>query len=176
MPEEIVQKINQESDLDKLIEITREMLGEPCWQASLSYGDELCLDVGEKIPYSHKKMVGFYTGSWMFGTRGTEWRLESPSGIITTSAEEPEIFKQKVKAVEGTTITAFETSYPDLVLTVGFSNGCKLLVFPDLADDFDLSYWELFTPHNMLLTLEPGGIWTYTRSDVPMGAKPTLQA
>jgi len=30
---------------------------------------------------------------------------------------------------------------------------------------------NLFTPDNMLLTLEPGGIWTYTRSDVPMGEK-----
>ncbi len=175
MTADLVQKVSQETDLDKLREITRGILGEPCWEARLSYGDEVRLHIGDKIPYLHKKLAGKYKGSWILGTRGTEWKLESPSGIITTSAEEPEVFKQKVKVVEGTTITAFESSYPDLVLTVGFSNGCKLLVFPDLADDFDLSYWELFTPHNMLLTLEPGGIWTYTRSDVPMGVQPTLQ-
>lgn len=75
-----------------------------------------------------------------------------------------------MKAIEGAIVTTVEISYPDLVLTVGFSNGCELKVFPDIEEDFDLSYWELFTPNNMLLTMEPGGSWTYTRSDVPMGA------
>ncbi|MDY7015693.1 MAG: hypothetical protein SVX43_19295 [Cyanobacteriota bacterium] len=68
-------------------------------------------------------------------------------------------------------ISKFEISYPDLILSVGFSDGCKLEVFPDL-EDLDLSDWELFTPDNMLLEMEPGRVWSYSRADVPMSAIP----
>ncbi|OCR02618.1 hypothetical protein BCD67_12685 [Oscillatoriales cyanobacterium USR001] len=158
----IVQKITNNADLEKLTEIITDIIGETCWEARMSYGDELCLEIGARIPYQHKKLAGKEKGSWMLGTRGTDWTLESSTKeIITNSKEAPEVFKEKVKVIENTTITTFETFYPDLILTVEFSNGCQLKIFPDLEDDFDLSYWELFTPYNTLLTLEPGAIWTY---------------
>lgn len=170
--QKVVQPIKKDADLEQLRSIVSAIQGELCWNARMSYGDELNIHIGERIPYTYKKLAGKEKGSWMLGTRGTEWKLESPTKeTIASSAEAPEVFKEKVKVIEGTTILAFETHYPDLVLTVEFSNGCKLKIFPDLADDFDLSYWELFTPDNMLLTLEPGAIWTYTRADVPMSAK-----
>ena len=168
----IAQKITDNADLEKLREITNCIIGEPCWEARMSYGDELCLEIGDRIPILHRLMKGKEKGAWMLGTRGTDWTLESPTKeTIASSKEAPEVFKEKVKVIEDTTITAFETHYPDLILTVEFSNGYKLKIFPDLTDDFDLSYWELFTPNNMLLRLEPGAIWTYTRADVPMSAK-----
>ena len=165
----IVQKITNNGDLEKLREIITDIIGEPCWEARMSYGDELCLEIGERIPYQHKKLAGKEKGSWMLGTRGTDWQLESPNKeIITNSKEAPEVFKEKVKVIENTTITAFETHYPELILTVEFSNSCQLKIFPDLEDNFDLSYWELFTPYNTLLTLEPGAIWTCTRTDTQL--------
>ncbi|CBN57680.1 MULTISPECIES: hypothetical protein [Kamptonema] len=168
----ILQPIKNDADLVQLRSIVSVIIGELCWNARMSYGDELYLYIGERIPILNKLMKGKEQAAWMLGTRGTDWTLESPTKeIITSSKELPEVFKEKVKVIEGTTITAFETHYPDLILTVEFSNGCKLKIFPDLADDFDLSYWELFTPDNMLLTLEPGAIWTYTRADVPKSAK-----
>jgi hypothetical protein len=163
-----IQKITGNADLNEFKHLMQEIIGQPCWAARLSYGDELTLDIGRKIPYKQKVMAGKYKGEWILGTRGSEWSLESASGIITSTAEPAEVFKEKVKVIEGTTITAVETNYPDLVLIVGFSKGYQLKVFPDLEDDFDLSYWELFTPNNRLVTLEPGGIWTNRRSDVPM--------
>jgi hypothetical protein len=165
----IVQKITNNADLEKLREIITDIIGEPCWEARMSYGDELCLEIGERIPILHRLMKGKEQGAWMLGTRGTDWQLESSiKEIITNSKEAPEVFKEKVKVIENTTITAFETHYPDLILTVQFSNGCNLKIFPDLEDDFDLSYWELFTPYHTLLTLEPGAIWTCTRTDVQL--------
>ncbi|MGL5196710.1 MAG: hypothetical protein ACRC8Y_24220, partial [Chroococcales cyanobacterium] len=154
MTVDTIQKITVDADLSELKQIIRSIIGEICWSASLSYGDELTLDIGEKIPYKQKVMAGKYQGEWILGTRGSEWSLESASGIITSTAEPAEVFKEKVKVIEGTTITDVETNYPDLVLIVGFSNGYQLKVFPDLEDDFDLSYWELFTPNNRLVTLE----------------------
>ncbi len=166
-----LKKIAGNADLTELKQLIRSIIGQICWSASLSYGDELTLDIGGKIPYKQKVMAGKYQGEWILGTRGSEWRLESASGIITSTVEPAEVFKEKVKVIEGTTITAVETNYPDLVLIVVFSNGYQLKVFPDLEDNFDLSYWELFTPNNRLVTLEPGGIWTNRRSDVPMTVK-----
>jgi hypothetical protein len=168
MTVDTIQKITVDEDLSELKQIIRSIIGQICWSASLSYGDELTLDIGEKIPCKQKVMAGKYQGEWILGTRGSEWSLESPSGIITSTAEPAEVFEEKVKVIEGTTITDIDTNYPDLVLIVGFSNGYQLKVFPDLEDDFELSYWELFTPNNRLVTLEPGGIWTNRRSDVPM--------
>jgi hypothetical protein len=168
MTVDTIQKITVDEDLSELKQIIRSIIGQICWSASLSYGDELTLDIGEKIPCKQKVMAGKYQGEWILGTRGSEWSLESASGIITSTAEPAEVFKEKVTVIEGTTITDVDTNYPDLVLIVGFSNGYQLKVFPDLEDDFELSYWELFTPNNRLVTLEPGGIWTNRRSDVPM--------
>ncbi len=151
------------------------MLEKPCWSTRISYGNELCLDFSREIPdgdNTQKFLAEKKKGKWRFGNRGTHWQLIAVSGnILTSSAENVELFKSKVKILKGTNITKLETDYPDLVLTIGFSNGCELKLFPDLADDSEVSCWELFTPDNMLLTLEPGGIWTYTRSDVPMGEK-----
>lgn len=52
----LVQEVLKNEDLDKLAEITSGILGEVCWRANLSYGDELCLHIGDRIP--SKSMVG----------------------------------------------------------------------------------------------------------------------
>jgi hypothetical protein len=165
----LIQQITKAEDLDTLQGITRKILGELCWDAGLSYGDELSVEIGQKIPYTQKSMAGVAHGAWSLGTRGSEWTLELQGEVIASSQLEPEEIKQKVKVIEGTKISIFETTYPDLILIVGFSNGCQLKVFPDF-EDLDLSCWELFTPDLMLLEMGPGRVWSYIPADVPMNA------
>jgi hypothetical protein len=163
MTSNLIQEISTATDLEQLIKITNRVVGEICWKASLNYGDELNLHIGAKIPYPQKSMAGKEKGAWILGTRATAWRLESGNEIIVSSSDQPEIIKQKVHVIENNSITAFETSYPDLTVAVTFSNECKLTLFPD-SNDFDLPYWELFTPDGMLLKVGPGARWSYTSS------------
>ena len=166
----IIQKITQDGDLDKLRKIASGIMGGPCWQAGLSYGDELILDIGARIPASHGMAAGREKGAWILGTRGSDWSLEYLGKKMVSSEEDSEIVKQTIKAIEGGAIAAFKIRYPDLLLAVEFSNGYKLKVFPDLEGDSDLSYWELFAPYNMLLELRPGPLWYYYPSDLPANA------
>ena len=167
MPTNLVQKITHPTDLEPLKQITSRVIGEICWKASLSYGDELSLHIGARVSYSQKSMVGKEKGSWILGTRGTAWRLGTVSKTLVNSEDEPEIIRQKVYAIENTRITAFETNYPNLALTVAFSNGYQLILFPSTEDNLDLPYWELFTPYRMLLKAGPNAVWYYTSSDLP---------
>lgn len=166
----ILQKVAQDEDLDKLRKIASGILGEPCWQASLSYGDELSLDIGARIPCSRSRGPDREKGAWILGTRGSDWKLEYLGKIIATQESDSEIGKQRIKEISGAAIAALETRYPDLVLTVLFSKGYKLMVFPDIESDLDLSYWELFTPDHMLLEVKPGPLWSYRPSDLPVNA------
>ena len=100
MTVDTIQKITVDEDLSELKQIIRSIIGQICWSASLSYGDELNLDIGGKIPYKQKVMAGKYKGEWILGTRGSEWSLESANGIITSTAEPAEVFKEKVKVIE----------------------------------------------------------------------------
>jgi len=164
----IFQKVIQDEDLDLLKKIASRIIGEPCWQATMSYGDELSLDIGGRIPCSRSR--DREKGAWILGTRGSDWKLEYLGKIIATSQSDSEIGKQRIKEIQGATIAALSTRYPDLVLTVLLSNGYKLMVFPDRENDLDLSYWELFTPDNMLLEVKPGPLWSYRPSDLPVNA------
>lgn len=160
MTTELVQPVTKDTDLQQLKEIIEKVIGEPCWRASLSYGDELSLHIGARVPYSQKSMAGKEKGAWILGTRATAWKLDDTSQTITTSEDAPEIVRQKVHLIEGTVITAIESSCPNLDLTVTFSNGCQLILFPDTQEDSDLSYWEMFTPYQMILKVGPGAKWS----------------
>ena len=167
MARHLIQKVTKVADLDKLKEIISGTLGATCWRASLSYGDELRLHIGTRLPYSQQAMAEEERGSWMLGTRGSPWMLECLSETLTTSEDDPEMLKRKLHHVEGSTIVAFETSYPDLAATITFNNKCKLALLPSTEDDFGLPHWELFTPYMMLLKVGPGAVWSYVRSDLP---------
>ena len=143
-------------------EITTKVIGEKCWRANLSYGDELSLHIGARLPYLQKSMTGKEKGAWILGTRGTAWKLESPSETLVTSEDEPETIRQKIHAIEDNIITALETSYPELSLIVTFGNGYKLRLFPSAGEDFDLPHWELFTPYRTVLQVGPGAVWCNT--------------
>jgi hypothetical protein len=163
----ILQKVEKPGDLDKLNEITKGILGEICWRISFSYGDELILDIGQHILYESKNSWA-EEGSWILGTRGTAWRIEAADKILTTSDEPPGVILQKTQNIANSSIIAFETAYPELSLTVIFGTGHNLLILPSTEDDeFNLSYWELFTPNKMILEVGPGALWTYKSAHEP---------
>ena len=165
MTTNLVKNITQASDLEQLIPIISGVIGETCWKASLSYGDELTLHLGARIPYSQKSMVGKEKGSWILGTRATQWRLDSECETLVTSNDSPEIIRHKVVAIKDSTITVIETNYRNLALALTFSNGCKLILLPNNEDEVDLPYWEMFTPHHMVIKVGPGAMWSYTSSN-----------
>lgn len=165
MTTNIVNNITQPTDLEPLIQIISGIIGETCWRASLSYGDELTLHIEARIPYSQKSMAGKEKEAWILGTWATPWRLVNPSKILVTSNDNPEIIKQKLDVIKDSTITVIETDYQNLALAITFSNGCKLTLLPNIEDDVDLPYWEIFTTDRMVLKVGPGAIWSYSSSN-----------
>lgn len=160
-----VQEIANFNNLERVKEITKSIVGEICWAARMSYGDELVLHAGARIPYSQKSMAGKEKGSWILGTMITEWQLQCQEKVLFSSQSLPER-RDEIRAIEGTRITAFEIG-TELGLTVEFSNGCQLKLFPDEGEIGDLPYYELFTPDRMVLKVGKGQIWSYLPSDLP---------
>jgi hypothetical protein len=164
----IEQNVTKPDDLDKLHELTKAIIGQPCWNIRLGYGEELKLEIGEQVPYRHPYFAGQYQGAWMLGSRGTDWTLKLPDGMLLNSDDDIEIIKQKIQGIVNTDIVSFNAQYPGFSLVISFSNGAVLNIAPSAEDLlFDLAYWELFMPENKHLSLGPGSKWTYSRSDEP---------
>lgn len=164
MIETQVKNIIQPSDLNQLLQIMNGLIGETCWKANLSYGDELTLHIGEKILYSQKSMAGKEKGAWILGTRATQWQLDYLAKVVVSSNDDPEIIKNKINIIKENTIINIKISYPNLILTVSFGNKCDLILFPD-KEDTDLPYWEVFTPDQMVIKVGPGTIWSIKSSN-----------
>jgi len=167
-----VQDVRQASDLEKLKAIINGVVGKSCWDASLGYAEELSLEIGEHIPYTNKLLKGKEHGSWMFGSRGTAWELTSANGLWVSSDDEEDVIRQKIQVIKDTTIISVDVRYPDLDLILTFSNDYQLAVLPTEEDDeYEVAYWELFTPDKMLIEAGPGATWSYSRADVPLNLK-----
>lgn len=162
----ITKKITKSEDLAEIKQIIKEIIGETCWSASISYGEELDLHIGDKIPYQEKSMRGKFKGSWILGSRCTNWELKLGDQVIVNS--ESEDIKDKISVMENQTITDINISYPELILSLKFSNQYEFSILSDLEDDSGVSCWELFTPNHKLLQLEPNSVWSYLPSDVPI--------
>jgi hypothetical protein len=162
--------IANNSDLDQLREKIKPILGQLCWEVRLSYGDELCLEIGKEIAYNSAFLQDQLKGEWQFGSRGTEWQLLYNKQIITTSDLDSEQTLPYLKLLEGTSIIEFDSHYSDLMLTIGFNNGYQLKVIPDLTDTEyqDVACWELFTPNNRILEVYPNFTWYDRPSDIPI--------
>ncbi len=146
----------------------RQLIGRECWKAAFTYGGELSLHFGARLPYDTAKMAGRKRGEWILGTRGTRWILVTPTQSLSSDSETEEQLDRKVKALKRGKVVSFEqVSSRDWVMT--FSNGCFFHIAPS-ADDQEagLPYWELFTPNDTVITFGPGDALSSERSDVPM--------
>jgi hypothetical protein len=160
----IIQKIVNPQDLQLLKKLIKPLIGEFCWLVKTSYGDELTIHSGKKIPYTSNKMSHFEKGEWIIGSRASYWQLEAHSETIVDSRCDIEDIKSKSKVIERKTITDIDLSYPEMILTVLFGDEYKLKIFPD-NDGWDLPYWEIFMPDKKLIQLESKTQWTYFNAD-----------
>ena len=153
------------SDLRAVHTIVDRLLGKTCWQARFSYGDELTLHFGDRVSYAQPSMANLEKGSWILGTRGTNWQLSCASNSIVNSDATPEIMRENVRQIEGLALTALDINYPSLRLTLTFGERLQLSILPCLADDeYELPYWELFTPEQYVLEVGSRLTWSYTRA------------
>ncbi len=145
------------------------MIDEPCWEVGFSYGETLYLDIGGKVEI-RSKLSKFkkYKGLWILENNSNYWELYRQGEEIPVGEMELDEATEKLQCIVDTTITGFDLSYPELVLTLSFSNGCELKLFPE-DDEYDLPYWELLTPYTMILEFGPHRTWSYKRSDIPIG-------
>lgn len=153
------------SDLGVVHTIVDRLIGKTCWQVRFSYGDELTLHFGDRVSYAQPSMANMEKGSWILGTRGTSWQLSRAPNCIVNSDATPEIMRENVLQIEGLALMALDINYPSLGLILTFGEQLQLSVLPSLEDDnYDLPYWELFTPEQYVLKVGSKLIWSYTRA------------
>ena len=151
--------------------IVQGLYGQPCWKAAFTYGDELRLHIGERVPRTSQKLASKERGAWVFGTRGTAWQLKGPAETIT-SADPPEGLEERVHAaLVNARVTDFQVRTGlvrrEPVLLISFDNRYQLVVTPGPEDEQDdFPYWELFTPDKTVLLHGPQGLSRYQRDEV----------
>lgn len=157
------------SDLALLCSTVAGLFGKKCWNVAFTYGGELTLHFGRHVPYGVSQMAGKSKGEWMLGTRGTAWRLFTPSGVISSDSGSEECLEGQAKVLEGRKVTNLSVTVPDNVLTLAFGTDHLFLIIPAATDDkHDLPYWELFMPAHQLVAFGPGSRWAISRSDLPV--------
>jgi hypothetical protein len=145
------------------------VIGKKCWRVAFGYPQTLHLHLGAHIPYENAKMGEKRQGSWRFGTCGTAWTILTQKGTISSREKDQLALEKKVKVLEKSTIIRFRVT--GRLLTITFSNGCRLRITPTAEDDqYDIPYWELFLPKHRLVTHGPCKVWSYRRSDLPTNA------
>jgi hypothetical protein len=152
-------------DLKSLEQKMQPLVGQLCWQARLGYGDELCLEFGERIPYNSPLLEDEFKGEWQLGSRGSDWGLFCNGETLATSELEIEQLSPLLKRIEGTKVTQIRIFYP--ILLLNFDNQFCLLIKlnPDDLESQDLAAWELFTPNHRILEFYPNGTWSEQASD-----------
>ena len=152
-------------DLKSLEQKMQPLVGQLCWQARLGYGDELCLEFGERIPYNSPLLEDEFKGEWQLGSRGSDWGLFCNGETLATSELEIEQLSPLLKRIEGTKVTQIRIFYP--ILLLNFDNQCCLLIKlnPDDLESQDLAAWELFTPNHRILEFYPNRTWSEQASD-----------
>lgn len=153
-------------DGERINQILSGLVGVRCWRPHLSYGDELKLEMGDRVPYRSKLQAHLMRGSWMLGTRGSKWVVRQGTDIVVTSAEEPEQMETGIQALVDRTISEARLDAESLVLTIQFDGDYQIEVTPDTEDEEDKDYplcdWELFTPDgDKVLQVGPGRRWVY---------------
>lgn len=163
---ELIHQVIDINSIDQLDAIANRVIGEVCWKTTLGYGEELTLHFGKQIPYTHPSMADKYKGTWILGTCGTAWQIDKPSGATITSSDRLDHLKQEIHQLESNVLRSLRIGYPVLNLVLNFSQGSLLTITPSVHDDeFDLPYWELFTPDHQVLKVGPKSSWSLIQSD-----------
>lgn len=160
------QKIKQMSDIKKIEDLLQGIVGEMCWGARLSFGNELRIEIGPKL--SNSALKDKKKGLWRLGASASNWILELHSDKLITSNDDLIVINKNLKLIEGYPIAAFVIDWPKLGLEILFNNEMRLRILPIWSKDSDLAHWEFFMPNSMFLQVGPKSTWSYYRSDIPI--------
>src|SRR5437660_151573 len=112
MSQSKVRSIPRARDINKLHGVIRGLLGQECWKAAFSYGGELLLHFGARIPCNHPKLATEREGEWVFGTRGTAWILYTSKGIVRstdrTDTNEEQLERKLTTSLRGSRVSNLE--------------------------------------------------------------------
>ena len=138
-------------DQDYFYRLVEPIIGKVCWQIRLGYGQELCLEIGEKIPYHSPILDDEFKGEWQLGTRASEWAIyENTPRLYIKSGKDEALIKKKIAAVEEHKIQRVGILF-SLFTHYYFDFGRYQLIIPDQENHEDLPLWELFMPDRQVL-------------------------
>lgn len=158
----IEQKVEKAVDLEEVFEITKNLVNLPCWDSYIGYPSQLTLHFGEKEPYNHPRLKGKFRGSYRLLNQGNYFELFANEAIVNLSDKEDEEIENELRIIVNTTVIDVDISFPELNLTIHFSNGTSLKLYAD-DDEYNLAYWELYTPGDMVLKFGPHRTWSYSK-------------
>ena len=175
----------------------QQLVGQPLLHFRFSYGDELTVHFGEPRPYSSAKLKHLIKGSYILGTRASNWYLTTvappmvligtqDSTLHTTTNLQP-LSKQDLESaplispgtrVHSATVLAVgnpTSSGQGYRLSIMFTDGAVLRVSPEFAEkpadaENTIADWELLTCHDRYLRAGPGWYWSYSVSRNQGGA------
>lgn len=144
-------KINQ----DYFYRLVKPIYGQICWQARLGYGQELCLEIGKKIPYHSPILNGEFKGEWQLGTRASDWAIYRKPDSFVKSSHEETLIKQIITKINGQKIVEIKIAEYTSSFCYLFELGRYSLIIPEQKNNDDLPLWELFLPDRQVLEVFP---------------------
>jgi hypothetical protein len=186
---DLTKPVGPTTDPEYLHALVTAIIGQRCFKVDLSYAAELMLHIGDPVSYNNKLLEDEQKGSWILGTRASNWRilLTKPPVIVTSgwwfepgkplqpiSGEEAERITEQLagQVIQEVMLSKWHLPTPvgaGMGVIVNFSAGANLAIAPSPEPDLTeepMSDWELFTPFHMYLRVGPGMVCSYLRSDV----------
>jgi len=157
--------VTVEEDLAGLRIHVHRLVGLPIVRADRHYGDEVCLELGEKRPYDSQLLAGELQGTWQITTQASDWTLQDAEGAVRCTSEDPMRIEPAFEPASGSSITDALVTYPHLGLLIKFSNGWSFVVAGSQADGDDLHNWVMFDDGGGIILAGPGQKWFFGRAD-----------
>ncbi|MDB9315374.1 hypothetical protein PN462_19825 [Spirulina sp. CS-785/01] len=152
----------------KIQDIIEPLYGQLCWDADLSYGEELNLEFGGRTTILKTPKFTLEKGDWSLGTRDSNWVLSYQDNNIITSEADSKSIRTEVQNLEGKRVNSVIIQNNG-GLQVNFNGNYQLTIIPviDLSEDA-LFNWELFTPDHKILRIKAKSpsqfTWSYISS------------
>ena len=157
--------VTVEEDLAGLRTQVLRLVGEPMVRSDRHYGDEVCLELGEKRPYDSQLLAGQPQGTWQITTQASDWSLQDAQEAVRGTSDDPMRTQLALEPTVGSSITDARVTYPHLGLVIKFSNGWSFVVAGRQADGDDLHNWVMFDDAGGIILAGPGQKWFSGRAD-----------
>lgn len=159
-----VEEVFWSIDSQELARAARGLIGQRCWKARFTYGDEFSLHLGDRVPFSSPRIAGQH-GAWILSTRASDWKVRRDQQAIASSDGREAAEGILPGMIHGAAVSTFGPSGDDSGLRVTFDNESVLEIVPADDEDWDLAAWDLFTPAGLVIERGPGTVWGKWRSD-----------